>query len=131
MAKKIQLVYEWFKKGDNDLKAAETIIKSEDPPTDTVCFHCQQCAEKYLKGFLTFHEIEFEKEHNLHYLLDLCEQTGISLDSLRPEADVLNPYATEIRYPGIFSEYTIDEAREAIPLAKKFKEFVLEKIKVS
>ena len=48
----------WFKKAENDLINAENTIKMESPPTDTICFHAQQCAEKYLKGFLTFHETD-------------------------------------------------------------------------
>lgn len=127
MDKKIKLVMEWFKKADNDLKAAEAIIEIKSPPTDTICFHCQQCAEKYLKGFLIFYEIEFEKTHDLHQLLDLCKQVDKSFDELRAAADMLNPYAVEIRYPDNFYEYSIDEAREAISLARKIKKFVLEK----
>ena len=56
---------EWFKKGDNDLLNIENNLKSEKYPADTLCFHCQQLAGKYLKGFLTFHNIEIEKTHNL------------------------------------------------------------------
>ena len=55
MPDKMKWVKEWFRKGDNDLKNAEIVIQSDDPPTDTICFHAQQCAEKYLKGFLTLH----------------------------------------------------------------------------
>ncbi|MSU80013.1 MAG: HEPN domain-containing protein [Gemmataceae bacterium] len=43
---------EWIIKADNDLKnAAHTLKLGEEGPTDTVCFHCQQCVEKYLKAF--------------------------------------------------------------------------------
>ncbi len=48
-----QVVCEWVEKAENDLKnAAHTIKMGEDCPTDTVCFHAQQCVEKYLKAFL-------------------------------------------------------------------------------
>lgn len=30
-----------------------------NPPTDTICFHAQQCAEKYLKAYLVYQDIEF------------------------------------------------------------------------
>ncbi len=58
---KINIVNAWLKKAENDLRTAEYIMTMHDPPYDTVCFHAQQCAEKYIKGFLTFHEIDFPK----------------------------------------------------------------------
>ncbi len=60
---KLGVVRAWFKKAENDLINAENTIKMDAPPTDTICFHAQQCAEKYLKGFLTFHQIGFPKTH--------------------------------------------------------------------
>ena len=52
------LVRAWFAKASSDLRSAEIIIASDakDLPSDAVCFHCQQAAEKYLKGFLTSRE---------------------------------------------------------------------------
>jgi HEPN domain-containing protein len=61
MKKKIELVKMWMRKADNDLKTAKDELNTEEPATDTICFHAQQCAEKYLKAFLIYHEIEFEK----------------------------------------------------------------------
>ena len=38
---------EWVVKAENDLKAAAQILKlANECPTDTVCFHAQQCVEK-------------------------------------------------------------------------------------
>jgi len=43
---------DWVKKA-NDLKnAVHTLEMGDDCPTDTVCFHAQQCVEKYVKVFL-------------------------------------------------------------------------------
>jgi HEPN domain-containing protein len=43
----------WVEKADHDLRNAEYVLTMEqDCPTDTVCFHCHQCAEKYLKALL-------------------------------------------------------------------------------
>jgi len=72
MDERLNLVNYWFKKADNDLKNARIVVEVEDAPIDTVCFHCQQSAEKYLKGFLVYHNIGFEKQHDLDYLLDLA-----------------------------------------------------------
>jgi HEPN domain-containing protein len=41
-------VRQWVEKAENDLTAATHAIKLRDKcPTDTVCFHAQQCIEKY------------------------------------------------------------------------------------
>ena len=43
----------WVKKAESDLKTAEhTLTLKERCPFDTVCFHAQQCAEKYFKALL-------------------------------------------------------------------------------
>jgi len=71
-----ELTLSWFKKGDNDLKTAQHCLSLEPPPTDTICFHAQQCAEKYLKGFLSFHQIYFPKTHDIENLVKLCSEIG-------------------------------------------------------
>lgn len=49
----LSVVREWVVKAENDLKnAAHTLKMGEAGPMDTVCFHAQQCAEKYLKASL-------------------------------------------------------------------------------
>jgi len=56
MKKGINLAKLWIKKAENDLVAAEHLLTARPhTPYDTICFHAQQCAEKYLKAFLIFH----------------------------------------------------------------------------
>lgn len=114
---------EWFRKGDNDIRTAEIVVKEDDPPTDTICFHCQQAVEKYLKGYLTLNGIEFLKSHDLDYLLKLCE--GGEFEIKRQDVLRLNKYAIEPRYPAdIPVYYTVEEAKKAIELAKEIMDFV-------
>jgi len=57
---------DWVQKAENDLKNATYTLKmEEDCPTDTVCFHAQQCVEKYLKAFLVLRRINFPKTHDI------------------------------------------------------------------
>ncbi len=53
----------WIEKAEKDLLTAERELSFQDPVTDTVCFHCQQAVEKYLKAFLVFHQVYFTKTH--------------------------------------------------------------------
>ncbi len=42
----LAVVRQWVEKADNDLRtAAHTLTLVENCPTDTVCFHAQQCVE--------------------------------------------------------------------------------------
>jgi len=49
-----ETVRKWILKAENDLKIARDEIQTKEPATDAICFHAQQCVEKYLKAFLVF-----------------------------------------------------------------------------
>jgi len=104
-----------FKKAENDLLTAEHTMTLKEPPADTVCFHAQQCAEKYLKGFLTFHAIEFPKTHALESLLLLCQRVAPEIGSEIEDIEILSGYGVEVRYPDeIYYDIPEEDAREAI-----------------
>ena len=68
-------VRRWVRKAEHDLRNAEYVsTMEEDCPFDTICFHCQQCAEKYLKARLHESGFPVTKTHNLVHLLDLALQ---------------------------------------------------------
>ena len=67
-----ELAYEWLTRAENDLRVARFLLTMPDPPPESVGFHAQQCAEKALKAYLTFHQVLFERRHDLSYLIDLC-----------------------------------------------------------
>ena len=123
------LVNKWIKKAENDLLTAERQLSFEDPITQTVCFHCQQAAEKYLKAFLVHHQIYFTKTHKIMELLELCATVDSSFPDELQDADNLTDYAVEIRYPDVWLEPEIKDVKEALAIAKKVKEFVLERLK--
>ena len=48
-----ELTEEWVEKAEEDFDAADVLLYGRDVPIAAiVCFHCQQCAEKYLKAYL-------------------------------------------------------------------------------
>jgi HEPN domain-containing protein len=65
-----------------------------------VCFHCQQCAEKYLKGLLEELARPVPKTHDLEGLLGCLLPYHPTLRSLRRGMDFLTQFAVETRYPG-------------------------------
>ena len=86
-------IQRWLIKADNDLKTARTMLTTEPPITDTVCFHAQQCAEKSLKAFLVFADIHVEKTHYLPRLVELCRRADPTFDKLEDAAAELTDYA--------------------------------------
>lgn len=66
---------------------------------DVVCFHCQQCAEKYLKGLLEELGLTIPKTHDLVRLLTLLQSHHSSLRSMRRGFTFLTNFAVGIRYP--------------------------------
>jgi HEPN domain-containing protein len=91
---------EWIIKAENDFKNALYSLKmSRGCPTDTVCFHAQQCVEKYLKAFLVVKDIDFPRTHDIEKLVSLLPE-DIWLRLSIEEQRRLTSYATVTRYPG-------------------------------
>jgi HEPN domain-containing protein len=88
------------RKAENDYALAEIDSRSEVPFHDDVCFHCQQCAEKYLKGLLEELGLTVPKTHELDLLLTLLTPYHPKLRSTRRGLNFLTGFAVEARYPG-------------------------------
>jgi HEPN domain-containing protein len=65
-----------------------------------VCFHCQQSAEKYLKGLPEELGLTVPKTHDLEGVLGLLLPHHPTLRSLRRGLDFLTQFAVDTRYPG-------------------------------
>lgn len=114
------VVSEWVAKAENDLKnAAHTFQRGQDCPTDTLCFHAQQVAEKYLKALLTLRAVPFPKTHNIRELMQrLPARTRPSLS--QDEQDTLTDAAAGARYPG-WGEIPLSEARRSVALPRRVR----------
>jgi len=119
-----EVTKEWVDEAENDFAAADlTLHGIEAPIVDAVCFHSQQCAEKYLKAFLQEHLIRFERRHELNVLLDLCVPLDGEFELLRETLQSLEHYAVLIRYPGMI--VPLEMAEEAFSAAKRVRKFIV------
>jgi HEPN domain-containing protein len=126
----INQVKNWIAKAENDLKIGTHEMTFQDPATDAICFHAQQCVEKYLKAYLVFHQQFFRKTHDIKEITNLCKVIDQDFDFLfEIKANEMTIYATELRYADDFVMPSIEETQEAIVIAEKVKDFVLEKVK--
>ena len=118
---------EWVTKADNDFNSADRLLHSGDVPLiDTGCFHCHQCAEKYLKAFLTDHLIRFERTHVLVDLMALCLPVDKDFSKIAGDLNSLEGYAVAIRYPGAI--VSVELAEEAFKAADRIRKFVRNKL---
>jgi len=115
------VVREWVQKAENDLKTASHTLKlGADCPTDMVCFHVQQCVEKYIKALLIFHGIDFARIHHIGALLALLP-AQIHLDLTPEEQERLTDYAVTTRYPGDYDPIPLTEAQQAVQIARRVR----------
>lgn len=118
----------WIEKAKNDLLNADNNLASDQIPYDTVCFHCQQAAEKLLKAFLVLRESEYPLTHNLFVILEEILKYDPSADDLRESLAILNPYSVEVRYPGDAWMPTIEDAKEARQATQEVLEWIQSKL---
>jgi len=122
-----KLFKEWIIKAQNDLKTAE-IIYQEKGPSDTLCFHCHQAVEKYLKGFLVFNRERFPKVHDLIFLMNLCKKIDKNFQQIKDGLVTLNKYYVESRYPPEIRVYSREECKKVLSIAEKLTHFITKKI---
>lgn len=95
------LTEEWVTKADGDFATAGRELRARKAPNyDAVCFHTQQCVEKYLKAVLQEEDVPFGRTHNLSALLDKVTEAYPYVEVIRPSLHLLNAFAIDFRYPG-------------------------------
>jgi len=121
------LTQEWIDKAEGDFHTASREARARKAPNyDAVCFHCQQCAEKYLKAYLQEQGQRFPRVHDLIELLELCLPYDVAFESQRNLLKDLTRYAVEYRYPGELAAK--DDARAALQAMKAVRAFVRQKL---
>jgi HEPN domain-containing protein len=115
----------WRLKAEEDFTAA-SILAEHGGPAATICFLCQQVAEKYLKGYLMLRRRSPRRIHHLDALLEDCIALDDSFQRLVDDAVFLKRYYIESRYPDDLPEdVRPEEVAEAMAAAAHLREFVL------
>ena len=116
-------VLKWFCFSDMDLDAAEVLLNHHPQHLEIICYHCQQAAEKYLKGYLFSRGVEdIPRTHNLIQLCILCSGEDSRFTDIMKLCSFLTPFAVQPRYP---DEIYIDEPimKKALDYARQIKAF--------
>jgi len=117
------LVRGWLLKAESDLTNAELCLDA-GKALDTVCFHSQQAAEKFIKACLIAHGIAFPFIHNLEKLIELGAKHDPDFISIKSLGQELTPYAVELRYDDEFWPAAAT-ASQALDAALTIKQFVM------
>ncbi|MGQ0812666.1 MAG: HEPN domain-containing protein [Nitrospiraceae bacterium] len=125
---KAAVVRGWLGKAANDLRGAHIDLDADPPLIEDALFHCQQAAEKTLKGFLTAHDKPFKKTHDLDELGRACLELDSTLHISVQPAATLTVFAWEFRYPGDALVPSMAETREYLTIAEALHAAVLHRL---
>ena len=113
----IRLVQEWLVYAKNDLISSRHLFYDIYPKQfEIACYHSQQCAEKALKGYLLYKDLEPPWTHNLVELCQICMQHDDTFLQILEACSDLTPYGVAACYPNelavddIITKSTIDKA---------------------
>ncbi|GHV89311.1 hypothetical protein AGMMS50267_16710 [Spirochaetia bacterium] len=132
----MSITKQWFTIACNDLFVAKYTYENMSPKCPSVsCFHCQQAAEKALKGYLQYKgkdpsRIDID---DLGVLCRECMELDTSFSTVLEAASNLSPYGIEASdllvrgYPG---GIVVDEkmTQTAIAQAQAVYDFALSKV---
>lgn len=113
----------WLRFAREDLRMAELALPNGIH--NQVCFHAQQCAEKALKGLLTYQGTIPPRTHRITDLLSLLKS-----DPFDVETHLLDRFYIPTRYPdalpGMFPEGLpeLSDAQNALDTARRVLETV-------
>ena len=122
------LALEWIEKAENDYAAVQQLLQAPNPLHDIICFHVQQCIEKYLKAWLQEANIHTPRTHNLQELLDLIVQTLPTWAHWQPDFKRITTYAVDPRYPG--DSRTAEDTQHAMHVCTEVRQAVRTQLKL-
>jgi HEPN domain-containing protein len=119
---------EWVDRAEADYAAAIMLRRSRKKHArDLVCFHLQQCIEKYLKARLEEGNIAYPRTHDLERLLDLAVRLEPLWSTLRPAMASITDHAVESRYPG--RTISVAEARTLLRAASQTRDIIRDRLR--
>ncbi|MDQ2787887.1 MAG: HEPN domain-containing protein [Chloroflexota bacterium] len=119
-----EIALSWFAIAQRDLDSARRLAIGPNSYLDTAIYHCQQAAEKAVKGFLVFHNRDFPKTHDIRKVVALVEAVESRFASWLDATELLTPYATAFRYTDELIEPNQDESDHPLKSADDLYTFV-------
>ncbi|MDR2437840.1 MAG: HEPN domain-containing protein [Planctomycetaceae bacterium] len=118
----------WLIKANEDVAVIQELLSREpERYTSAICFHAQQAVEKFLKSYLIYFDVDFQKVHDVDYLLNECKKID---KTLFDEIDLrsLTDYGVSVRYPDDFMIPFLEDTKYYSEVALRVKQIVEKKI---
>ena len=122
---------EWISRAKGSLrlsKVAITFAVDNEYYYEDLCYQTQQAAEKAIKSFLIYFNVEPNFTHNIETLINELEKFTEVPDNVKKAAE-LTVYAVLTRYPGWNEEITKEKYEQAVKTAEECVYWVENKIK--
>ena len=118
--------FDWLYYANLDLLAAKTLL-GDERCYNSAAFHCQQCIEKGLKGYLLFKKHHLYDGHNLTWLCKQAASTDYHFEKWLEKSTLLNHYYIETRYPADLPlDIDTDTIMELIQSTSEMLSFMIE-----
>ena len=122
------LMLEWVEKAESDYRTAKWLQQAPHPEHDTICFHAQQCIEKYLKAWLQEANVPMPRTHNLEELLALIVPMLPDWPDWQPDLKIITAYAVDPRYPG--DSKTAENTQHAMHICEEVRQTLRARLKL-
>ena len=119
---------EWIELAEEDFAIARLIQREQLAMRNGMCFHAQQCAEKYLKAWLQENNIPIQRTHNLRESLNLILPSIPVWHSWKVDLSRLSKHAVETRYVG--QSPTAEDADQAMQTCQMVRNAVRAELKL-
>jgi uncharacterized protein len=103
----------WIHHAADDARIARGCLGLDPPANGGAAYHCQQAAEKLLKGFLVLAGIDFRRTHDLDTLADSVLRHFPTLRALLTTIGASTAWGVAYRYPADQRLWT--RSRNSIP----------------
>ena len=105
------LTKEWVRNAEEDYAMAKR-AQVPTPYPNSICFHAQQCIEKYLKAWLQEADLPVPRTHDIKELLRLIVPTRPAWRVWQTAFSMFRTFAVDARYPGYVARER--EAQQAL-----------------
>ncbi len=120
--------HKWLSNSLSDLRAAKVLLTYNED-LEIVAFHCQQCIEKALKGYLLFKTGRHFDGHNITFLCKQAMVQDVQFTEFLPDTVGLNNLYIETRYPSdIAEELTEYDVSQLLSLAERIFSVIREQL---
>ena len=123
------LTIEWIEKAESDYRVARRATQAGDQAlsAEIICFHVQQCIEKYAKAFLQEQDISSERtDSKMESLYSQCVSVASEFRAHESDFKRLDDFGIDILYPGHAA--TESDVREAMVILTRAREFIRRKL---